>query len=308
MPRVSVVIPVFNGERFIKEAICSVLSQTYQGFEIIVVDDGSTDRTREIVLAIGEKIVYKYQSNSGPSGARNLGISSGSSEYVAFLDHDDRWYPDKLERQVPILDRSPKIGLVCGEVHNVDEEGNLLEKRTWVQRRGIKNDLVGNVKTLLKRKFPVAVPSTMLVRRNLLEKVGRFDADIPFGGYGELEFCAKIAEYAQIYYMTKPLAQYRVRQGQITEQKQKELYANYILVLDKLWQRWKDAPDRRDLLLKLYGRYWFKRGRESLEKRDFNSAARFLITAVNFRPFYIRPWLLLLRLQLVRWFPGLRDS
>lgn len=306
MRKVSVVIPVFNGERFIKDAIDSVLNQTYEGFEIIVVDDGSTDRTGEILRAMGKKITYKYQSNTGPIAARNVGIESSSGEYIAFLDHDDLWYPDKLERQVAILDGHSTIGLVCSEVDNIDEDGNPLQKRTWAQRRRIKGDLVGNLQMLLKRKFPVAVPSTWLVRRNILEKVGRFDAGIPFGGYGELEFCAKIADESKIYFMTRPLIQYRVREGQITKEREVEMYGNYILVLDKLWQRWADEPERRALLLKLYGRYWFKKGRECLKKRDFRSANRFLITAVRFRPLYVRPWLSLLRYQAERWFPRLR--
>ncbi len=297
MRKVNVIIPVYNGERFIKEAVDSVLSQTFEDFEMIVVDDGSTDQTKEIINEVYKNIIYKYQLNAGPSAARNMGIASGSSEYVAFLDHDDRWYPEKLAKQVAILDNDSTVGLVCGEVNNINEDGNLIKKKTWAERRRIKSDLLGNVQSLLRRKFPVAVPSTMLVRRHLLEKVGRFDDKIPFGGYGELEFCAKIADYSKIYFMIQPLVEYRIRHGQITSEKESELYANYVLVLDKLWQRWRDEPEKRALLLKLYARYWFKRGRERLKESDFDSAARFLVGALRFRPLYIRPWLSLLRLQ-----------
>jgi len=300
MSKVSVIIPVFNGERYIGNAIRSVFKQSYSDFEIVVVDDGSTDQTAEIVQALGEKVVYRRQSNAGPIVARNLGVASSSGKFVAFLDHDDLWHPDKLEKQVSILDRHSDIGLVCSEVNNIDEEEKPIHRKTWGQRRKIKGDLVGDLHALLNRRFPVAVPSTWLIRRSLLERVGSFDATLPFGGYGELDFFAKLAEFSKICFMTTPLVEYRVRQSGITREKEAEMYANYILVLDKLWQRWKDQPDRRALLLGLYGRYWFKKGREYLKAGDFSSAARFLKTAIRFRPFYIRPWLSLFRLYLTK--------
>lgn len=301
MAQVSVIIPVFNGESYVRAAIESVWNQTYGDSEIVVVDDGSTDRTRDIVQSIGEKVIYKRQSNSGPIAARNLGIALSSGEYVAFLDHDDLWYSDKLEKQVSILESYPEVGLVCSEVDNIDEGGQPIIRKTWAQRRSIKRDLLGDLYALLNRRFPVAVPSTWLVRRRILEKVGNFDPTLPFGGYGEFDFFAKLAEDSKIYFMISPLVKYRVRQSGITKEKEAEMYANYLLVLDKLWQRWKNQPDLRALLLKLYGRYWFKKGREYLKQEDFGSARRFLETAVRFRPFYVRPWLSLLHLRVKKW-------
>jgi len=300
MTKVSVVIPVFNGERFIRDAIESILRQTYRDFEIVVADDGSTDGTADIVRGLGEKIVYKRQNNTGPIAARNLGVANSSGDYVAFLDHDDLWYPDKLEKQVDILDRRADVGLVCSEVDNISEESQPIARKTGAHRRGIRDDLVGDLRALLERKFPVTVPSTWVVRRRLLEQAGGFDAGLPFGGYGELEFCARIAECSRIYFMMGATVQYRVREGGITKQKEAEMYANYILVLDKLWQRWQEHPDRRALLLKLYGRYWFKKGRERLMTRDYDAAACLLMNAVRFRPFYVRPWLSLVRLHVGR--------
>ena len=302
MPKVSVIIAVFNGERFIRSAVESVLSQTYRDFEIVVADDGSTDRTGEIIRKLGHRIVYKRQTNAGPVAARNLGVASSSGEYVAFLDHDDLWCGDKLERQVGILDRSSDVGMVCSEVDNITEEGRPIRRKTWAQRRGIRGDLIGNFNALLRRSFPVTVPSTWVIRRALLDKLGHFDPDIPFGGYGELEFCARLAEYSLIYFVNASLVQYRVREGGITKQREAEMYANYVLVLDKLWQRWRDQPDRRGLLLRLYGRYWFKRGREKLRAGDYDAAAKLLASAVCFRPFYLRPRLWLLGLQVRRCF------
>lgn len=126
MPKVSVIIPVYNCENFIEETLKSVLSQTYKDFEVIVVDDDSKDRTGEIVNVIKDKrIVYIHQENGGVSMARNNGILNSKGEYIALLDHDDLWLPEKLERQMPTLESNSKIGLVYSDCHIVDSKGRI---------------------------------------------------------------------------------------------------------------------------------------------------------------------------------------
>src|SRR5688572_29569191 len=97
IPKVSVVLPVYNGARYLREALASVFAQTFQDFEIICVDNGSTDSTPEILQEFDGRIRVIRQSNLGPCGGRNVGVSVATAPYVAFLDHDDRWYPHKLE-------------------------------------------------------------------------------------------------------------------------------------------------------------------------------------------------------------------
>ncbi|HEV8342726.1 MAG TPA: glycosyltransferase [Candidatus Binatia bacterium] len=301
MPKVSVIIPVLNGERFVRDAIESVLSQTFQDFEIIVVDDGSTDRTGEVVKTFGSKVIYKYQANAGADKAYNEGIAIGSGESFAFLDHDDRWYPDKLATQVALLDLHSHVGLTYSEVDDVDEGGRPIRKRTWAERRGVHHDLVGDFRAVLKRKFPVAVPSAMMIRREILEKIGGFDCNLPAaGGYGDVEMCVLAGEISRLYFMVRPLAQYRVHKWQMTHQRRDEMYVNYIAFLDRLWNRWKDSPDKRALLLPHYGRYWSKLGREELEKRDWMAASKHLWVSLRYRPTYPRTWLALVKLQFKR--------
>src|SRR6267154_1483950 len=110
--RVSVVIPVYNGERYLADAIQSVLDQTYQKFEVIVVDDGSTDGSARVAKRFGGAIRYVHQSNGGVSKARNTGITLAQGTYLAFLDQDDLWLPDKLAVQVAYLDSHPEVGVV----------------------------------------------------------------------------------------------------------------------------------------------------------------------------------------------------
>ena len=113
--KVSVAIPTYNRAHYICETIDSVLVQTYKDYEIIVVDDGSTDNTREILKRYGGKIKYFYQANQGQASAWNYAVSQSSGEYIAFLDDDDLWFPEKLERQVEVLDKNPDLGFVCSE-------------------------------------------------------------------------------------------------------------------------------------------------------------------------------------------------
>ena len=127
MPKVSVIIPTYNRAAYVKEAIDSVLGQSYEDYEIIVVDDGSSDDTNAVVKGFGDsRIRYIYQKNKGISGARNTGIRNARAQFVALLDSDDIWFPQILELEVPILDQNPDLCLVYSKAHAMDQEDNPL--------------------------------------------------------------------------------------------------------------------------------------------------------------------------------------
>ena len=121
-PGVSVVIPVYNGEQYLADAIQSVRDQTYQNVEVIVVDDGSTDESADVAKKFGEAIRYVHQSNGGVGKARNTGIAAARGAYLAFLDQDDLWLPDKLAVQVAYLDSHPEVGAVYCQCQVRSEE------------------------------------------------------------------------------------------------------------------------------------------------------------------------------------------
>jgi len=132
-PFISVIIPVYNGERYLAEAVASIRSQNYEPLEIIIVDDGSTDGTATLVQSLGNDIRYFYQPNAGPSAARNRGIGAANSDLISFLDSDDLWPPGKLALQVDCLQQNPQIEVVLGRVQcfgrleEVEEQLNFLE-------------------------------------------------------------------------------------------------------------------------------------------------------------------------------------
>ena len=126
MPRVSVIIPTYNCARFLGKTIDSALRQTYRDFEVILVDDGSTDDTQALMARYSDSVHYVYQSNQGASAARNLAIGHSGGEFIAYLDADDLWSPEKLARQVEYLDTHPTCGFVHTEVSVIDEQDQTL--------------------------------------------------------------------------------------------------------------------------------------------------------------------------------------
>jgi glycosyltransferase involved in cell wall biosynthesis len=171
-PKVSVVIPTYNCDRYLAEAIDSVLSQSYAEYEVIVVDDGSTDRTAEILQSYGDRIRHLRQSNQGVAIARNQGIQLAQGEWVAFLDADDFFLPDKLAAQMAIASACPDLGIIHSGWHRVDPQGQILVAVTpWQQIPRL------DLESWLRWK-PV-LPSAMLFRRDWLMRSGGFDPRFP---------------------------------------------------------------------------------------------------------------------------------
>ena len=119
-PLVSVIIPTYNQREYLVQAIESVLAQTYESVEVIVVDDGSTDDTAQAVATMGRAVRYIRQSNRGAAASRNAGIAHATGQYVAFLDHDDLWMPQKLAMQVSLFGEDAKLGLVYSAIRFFD--------------------------------------------------------------------------------------------------------------------------------------------------------------------------------------------
>ena len=171
MARVSVLIPTYNRLSKVKNAINSVLNQTYRDFELWVVDDGSTDGTGEALKGFGNEVKYVSQANRGVSAARNLGLRVSRGKYVAFLDSDDLWEPKKLEIQVGCMEANPQFPLCY-----TDE--------IWI-RRGVRvNPKKKHAKYsgwIFEKCLPLCIisPSSALMKRTLFEEIGGFDENFP---------------------------------------------------------------------------------------------------------------------------------
>lgn len=173
MPTVSVIVPAYNAERFISQAIDSVLNQTYWDYEIIVVNDGSTDGTIEVLCPYKDLTIYIEQENRKLPAARNAGVRAAGGNYLAFLDSDDLFLPEKLSAQVRYLDARPEIGLVVSGHQYIDDSGRLLQEcRPWIDNSSV------TLETIL---FGGLAPiHAVLLRREWFERVGGFDEQFAY--------------------------------------------------------------------------------------------------------------------------------
>jgi glycosyltransferase involved in cell wall biosynthesis len=166
--RISCIIPVYNGERYLQEAIDSILAQTYRPLEIIVVDDGSADGTADVAAGYGDRLRYIRQDNAGAPTGRNHGLSIALGEFVAFLDADDLWHPDKLHRQMARFEARPKLDLCVTHLENF-----------WIPE--LEEEKIRFQTHRLTKILPGYVTATLLARQSLFERVGCFNTDLKVG-------------------------------------------------------------------------------------------------------------------------------
>ena len=167
-PLVSCIIPVYNGERFLAEAIESVLAQSYGKVEIIVVDDGSTDGTPGVVARFGDRVSYVRQDNAGPSAARNRGLKEVRGEFITFLDADDLWEESKLEKQLARFRERPELSYSVTMTQNFWEEEAKEEEARFADHRRSK-------------PIPGYVTLTLMVKREWMDRIGGFDESLAHG-------------------------------------------------------------------------------------------------------------------------------
>ncbi len=206
---VSVIIPAYNAEDFIGKTLESVIAQTYRNLEILVIDDGSGDRTASIVeeyIQKDSRIQLFHQTNAGVAAARNLGIEKSKGEFIAPIDADDIWYPQNIEKQVQCLVcASEEVGLVYSWSVDIDEE----DKPTGTIRA---SRIQGQVYTTLLLHYFVGNASSVLIRRNCLEKLGLYNTTLKQkGGQGveDWEICLRIAERYEFRVVPEFLVGYR---------------------------------------------------------------------------------------------------
>jgi len=262
MPKVSVIIPTYNCAKYICEAVDSVLAQTYNDFEIVVVDDGSTDDTKDILQRYNGRIRYIYQSNKGVSAARNLGLREAKGKYIAFLDADDIWLPEKLECQTKLLEENPDTVMVFSDIEMFSE--NTLIR--FSMSRSNNYQPYGSLKwRILQKEFNDGtlikgitfgdlvldnsiLPATVVLKRICLDSIGYFDEGLPIAE--DYDLWLRISQKFKILYFNKITARRRYRQDSASDRDGIREY-KYLEYDCKVLKKFiKEEPNRFSSLIK----------------------------------------------------------
>lgn len=296
-PAISIVIPTYNDERFVGFALDSVFAQTYRNWEIIVVDDGSTDGSVHVARQYGDRVKVFEQSNSGSAAARNRGIQESMAPYVAFLDADDFWLPHKLEAQMKYLASHPEsdfifcawrewhwpqVGdpneLVNGNAASVTDIAEIdANESGWLYPRLLLDCFIQT--------------STVLVRKSFLERVGVFDTSLKRGQDYDLWLrCSRATPIAKISHIG---SLYRLRNDSITKRIHSVNYGG--MILERAVSRWGMQDSRACLVStsgvrKHIGTVWRNFAIEQAKARYYRTAVLAVLRAIRWWPLDLHTW------------------
>lgn len=209
-PLVSAVIPVYNGSKYLREAIDGVLRQTYKPLELVIVDDGSTDDSPQIIASYQGRARVLRQANQGVARARNAGIRAARGEWIAFLDQDDWWLPEKVAKQVELAGANGQVGLVHTDVEHYDDVSGRYVARFNPNRSDL---LVGRCYDRLLLGNAV-FNCTVLVRKSVLDEVGGFNEGMPGNTVQDFDLWLRVAKRSTFAYVPDKLAVYRLHPAQ----------------------------------------------------------------------------------------------
>ncbi|MFT3954850.1 MAG: glycosyltransferase family A protein [Piscinibacter sp.] len=222
---VSVIIPTYNRRELVQRAIGTVLAQTREVQEIVVVDDGSTDGTGEaLAQAFGQRIRYVHQANGGVSSARNHGLRIARGRFLALLDSDDEWLPNKTQRQIEWLQERPEYGMVLCDVMRTNGEGDPVERFRRREQLPVDGDVLRWV--LLN---PALAPASAMMRREVYESIGGFDESLPTGE--DLDFHLRVAARWPIGVVEEELV--RAMRGHDGLSSLARTYDDYVRVIER---------------------------------------------------------------------------
>ncbi|KYC40464.1 glycosyl transferase family A [Scytonema hofmannii PCC 7110] len=297
MCKVSVVIPAYNAMLYLEETMASVLNQSFDNFEVIVVNDGSLDETECWVSQIQDsRVKLISQENQGLAGARNTGILYAKGEYIAFLDADDIWEPTKLEKQSHILDENPEVGLVYNWVTYIDEQSEFTGKT-------FKNQVEGDVWKQLTEHNIVECGSVAMVRRTCFEDCGVFDKNL--GSYVEdWDMWLRIASKYPFKVVKEPLVYYRQRSNSASKNWE-AMAKSFQMVIEKAFA---NAPiELQALKNKSYATSHLCLAWKPLQSqhKDYKKSIYFLKLALAYYPqirFGKEYWRLSIAIIVMQWF------
>jgi glycosyltransferase involved in cell wall biosynthesis len=274
VPLISINLPCFNSEKYLKETIQSVLDQTFTDFEIIIVNDGSTDGTGNIVKEFTDsRIRYYNQNNIGLGKTRNVQLDLSTGKYIAFIDHDDLWSPHKLEKQIKLFNDSPDLGLVYSDCAIIDGNGNIVGK--WTKQNKLYRGMIFE-KLLVSGFIPL---STVMIKNSIVKEIGEFK---PLHNAEEYDLFLRCAYKYPFDYIGETLAQYRIHETNYGRNNP-DVALNEILEIYQYWNtRLKgSATHVKKIINKGLAKSYYYYGRAQFYlKKDASGARKYFSKAI----------------------------
>ncbi len=291
-PLVSVVIPVFNSEEFLRQAVDSVLAQRYRPLQVIAVDDGSTDKSLAILQSYGEQIEVFRQPNAGSAVARNKGIEESNGEFIAFLDADDVWHPDKTSIQIAHLTEHPDAGVVYANLLKTADAGGQEIDRFLLQPidEAIEIDPTGSgwlYTDLIRESGPHT--SSVIIRRSLIEKIGMFDRQFRKGQ--DYDYWIRASRETEFHQLTPRLSVYRIHKEGITGKPSPQNYGAIVIesALDRFGRTGPDGSKLSRLeVRKRLSELWFQFAYLHEKKGDSAIARDAFLRSLHYQPWRAR--------------------
>jgi len=302
MPTVSVIIPTYNRASLVVKAVDSVLAQTYKDYELIVVDDGSTDNTEQCLKRYGNDIKYIYQHNGGVNKARNTGIDAASGQYIALLDNDDLWREDKLARQVVLLENNPKAAYIFSDFSILKANGSImsgglmswnpyqpdwLEKYCRKQGGGDESHCLNEevyqcdiYKVMLDQ--PLVLPTTAVFDRKYFDAGTRFPEDDSI--CGDWEYFSRLSKESKVLFMPSETAINRSHEDEVrlTRTARKTQLEFRLKMISRLWMQDSEfLAENMNLINVVRGRYLAELVKISLFEGDRSLAIKRLDEVVE---------------------------
>lgn len=278
-PLVSVLMPTYNREDFVGEAIESVLAQTYPNLELIVVDDGSTDNTKTVVREYlsDPRVKYLYKENGGQSSARNLGFKHSKGEYISFLDSDNKWKPEKVEVCIAAFSENPDVGVIYCDNITIDDKGREIDRNSMKRYSGM------ITAQLLKDNFVTI--NTATLKRECYETMGGLNESLFRAP--DYDLWLRISTKYKFLYVPKFVSYYRVMENQISSDKDGRFKAN-LEILNHFFKQYPRSVSFKERRLGMSHFYCRKARYEASKRRTWRAIFDSLKAAQNY-PFWLGP-------------------
>jgi glycosyltransferase involved in cell wall biosynthesis len=290
-PAVSVVIPIFNGEQYLRKTLESVFAQTYRNYEVICVDDGSTDGSPAILQSYAGSVTVLRQANAGQSAARNAGVRSARGNYVAFLDQDDLWYAHKLERQVRVLDDQPDVVLVHCDEDWIDPSGTVLRRGVTGANRVSRHEAL--LTKLMGKEASFIMPSAMLIRRETFERIGGFDSSLQ--GYEDFDLCIRLRLQGLFVFQEESGICYRMHSGGFNRMGGERLFVSGERFYRRLESLFADNHSKRVIVNQLLAQLYSDWGKSKMRSSARSEGRRLLLRSLHYHPWRLRTYSRLFR-------------